>query len=152
MDVVTDLPSDAQAPEPVQQGKGALNNPAVNAETRAVLLASAGDERRDSGGADKLAVLVVVVGAIGVEPLWSTAGPSTTAPDRRNRVDQRHQLGDIMPVPAGQGGCQRDAGAVGDDVVFRPGTGSVYRAGAGFRPPFNARTCDPSTAARDQSS
>lgn len=117
-----------------------------------MFLASAGDERRDSGGADKRAVLVVVVGAVGVEPLWPSPRGPGPASHWRDRVDQRHQLGDVVPVPAGQGGCERDAGTVSDDVVFRPGAGSVYRAGAGFRPPFNARTCDPSTDARDQSS
>ena len=61
------------------------------------------------------------------------------------------QLGDVVPVAAGQRGGQRDAAGIGDHVVLRARPGPVNRAGTGLAPPFSARTCDPSAAARDQS-
>ena len=53
--------------EPVQQAKRPLDDPAVDAQPGAVFGAAAGDERGDPAVADQLAVLVVVVAAVGVE-------------------------------------------------------------------------------------
>ena len=93
----------------------------------------------------------MVVGPVGEHlhrPLpWPPAPPA----DRRDRLDQRHQLGDVVPVAAGQGRGQRDAASIGDHVVLGARPGPVDRAGTGLGPPFSARTCDPSAAARAQS-
>ena len=47
VDVVADLPADAQPAEPVQQGDGLFDDPAVDAQAGAVLGAAAGDDRGD---------------------------------------------------------------------------------------------------------
>jgi hypothetical protein len=65
---------------------------AIHAQTGAVLLATPGNERRDPDLAGLPAVLVVVVAAVGVERVWSPAGPAATAPHWWDRVDERHQL------------------------------------------------------------
>lgn len=62
MDVVTDLPADAQSPEPVQQRERLLDDPAVLAQPGAVLGAATGDDGRDAHCLDLPAVLIVVVG------------------------------------------------------------------------------------------
>ena len=105
-------------------------------------------------GADGAAVLVVVVGPVGVEPADASLGP--TAPrwmrlDLPDLVQQRQQLGAVVAVAAGQRHRKRDAGAVDQDVVFAAGAGAVYRTGTGVDPPLSARMCDPSIDARDQS-
>lgn len=48
----------------------------------------------------------------------------TLAPDRRQAIDQRDQLRAVVPVAVGQQHCQRDAVALGDQVVLgaRPET------------------------------
>ena len=45
MDVVADLPADAQAAEPVQQRERGFHDPPVDTEARAVLGAAPGDVR-----------------------------------------------------------------------------------------------------------
>jgi hypothetical protein len=73
VDVVADLPADAQPPHSVQQGDGLLHHPPVHAQARAVRGAAAGDERPDAFGTDPAAVLVVVVAAVGVHRVGSSA-------------------------------------------------------------------------------
>ncbi len=67
MDVVSDLPSDAQPEKPVQQREALFDDPTQLAQPGAVLGATAGDDRRDAEFADKTAVAVVVVAAVGVD-------------------------------------------------------------------------------------
>src|SRR5512142_2368753 len=102
VDVVADLPADAQPAEPVQQGDGLLDDPAVHAQPGTVLCVTAGDHRGDPGLPHLGAVLVVVVAAAGVDRLWPPAGPATPAAHRRDGLDQRHELGDVVAVAAGQ--------------------------------------------------
>ena len=74
MDVVADLPADAQPPEPVQQGEALLHHPAVHAQPGAVLGAAARNDGGDSGGPDLPAVLVVVIATVRVDPIRALAG------------------------------------------------------------------------------
>ncbi len=103
-------------------------------------------------GAHEVPVLVEVVGGVGVERVWTTAGPFTPAAHRRDGFEQRGKSGDAVAVPAGRSHRWRDTAAFGDHLVFGAGTGVVDRARPGFRPPpFSARVWEPSIAARDQS-
>jgi hypothetical protein len=52
--------------------------------------------------ANQPAVLVGVATAIGVERFWSPARSPATTPDRPNRPDQQHELGDIVAIDASQ--------------------------------------------------
>ncbi len=152
MDVVADLPADAQSPEPVQQGEALLDDPAVHAQPGPVLGASSRDERRDAVLPHQRAVLVVVVAPVGVEGVRASARTAPLAADRRDRLDQGDQLGDVVAVATGQRDRQRNAVPFGDQMVFRASSGTVDRARSGFGPPLSARTWEPSTTAFDQSS
>jgi hypothetical protein len=77
-----------------------------------------GDDRGDAQCADLVAVSVVIVAAIGAGLLRALAGSTALAPDRRHRLDQRDQLGDVVAVAAGQRNGQRDAVGLDDDVVL----------------------------------
>jgi hypothetical protein len=70
-----------------------------------------------------------------------------------SRISQRirSQLGDVVAVAAGQGGGERDAGGVGDQVTFAARPAPIDGASSGLGPPFNARIWEPSTAAREKS-
>ncbi|CAL9322826.1 hypothetical protein SUDANB148_06594 [Streptomyces sp. SudanB148_2056] len=70
----------------------------------------------------------------------------------RDLVQQRQQLGDIVAVSAGQRHRERDALAVGDDVVLTARPCAVDRAGSASGPLHAARTWEESITARDQSS
>ena len=140
VDVVADLPADPQPTEPVQQRETLLDDPAVHAQARAMLFAAPGDNRGDPGFPDLLAVLVVVIATVGVDPIRVLAGPATAAAHRRDGLDEGHELGDVVAVPAGQRHRQRDAVRFGDQVVLRARPGTIDRARPCFGPPFSART------------
>jgi len=92
------LPADAQTSELVQPGEAALHDPTLGAKPRAVLLAAPGDQGLDAASPKLTAVLVVVIAPIGEQPIG--AGPLGK---RREAIDQRQELGDVVAVPAGQG-------------------------------------------------
>jgi hypothetical protein len=118
VDVAAPLVAGAQPLEGVQPGEAALDDPAVAAQPGAVRDAAAGDPRSDAAGAQLAAVDVVVVAAVGEQLPWAPAGPAASASDRRHRVDQRDELGDVVPVAAGEADGQRDAAGVADQVVL----------------------------------
>ncbi len=152
MDVVSDLPSDAQPEKPVQQREALFDDPTQLAQPGAVLGATAGDDRRDAEFADKTAVAVVVVAAVGVDLRRLAARSPAFAADRRYRWQQWQQLGHVIAVAAGQQHRQRDSAGVIDQVVFGARPAAVYRTPTRFGPPLSARMWLESTTARDRSS
>jgi hypothetical protein len=127
VDVAAALVAGAQSLEGVQPGEAALDDPAVAAQAGAVGDAAAGDPRSDPALAELTAVDVVVVAAVGEQLPWAPAGSAASAPDRRNGVDQRDQLGDVVAVAAGEADGQRDAAGVADQVVRGARTPAVDR-------------------------
>jgi hypothetical protein len=112
-----------------------------------VVGAASGDVRDDAHGAQQTAVLVVVVAAVGVDSLWPAQGAATSAADRRDRLDERQELSDVVAVAAGESDSQRQPVRVADQVMLGAGPGTVDRARAGQVPPFRALICEPSTQA-----
>ncbi|GGU74882.1 hypothetical protein GCM10010211_46020 [Streptomyces albospinus] len=84
MDVVADLPTDAQAAEPVRERNGLLYDPPLGSQAGAVGRAPPADDRLDALRPDLAAVAVVVVAAVGMDLLRSPAGPAAFAEDGRN--------------------------------------------------------------------
>ena len=78
--------------------------------------------------------------------------PSNNTGNGRHLVEEGQQLGDVIAVAAGQRHCERDALAVGEDMVLAARACAVDRAGTAFGPLRTARTWDESITARDQSS
>lgn len=76
----------------------ALDDPAVFTQDRAMIGASAGDCVCDAPRAQHAPVLVEVIAAIGDESFGPVPWPAGAAPDMRDRVDQRDQLGDVVAV------------------------------------------------------
>jgi hypothetical protein len=139
VDVVTDLPTDPQAAEPVQVGERTLDNPALSAQSRAVFGASAGDQGFHSQTPDQAPVLVVVVPAVSEDDIGAPPWTATLAPHGRHRFKERNELGDVVAVSAGQDDGERDAGGVGDQVVFAARPAPVNWASSRLGAPFNAR-------------
>jgi hypothetical protein len=77
VDVVAAVVSDEQPLEVVEPGEGALDDPASTAQAGAVLCLAAGDLRRDPALAQLSAVAVVVVAAVGGDPLGPLARPQS---------------------------------------------------------------------------
>ncbi|GHG83656.1 hypothetical protein GCM10018779_66850 [Streptomyces griseocarneus] len=118
MDVGPPFPADPQASEAVQPGKGPLDHPPVSSQASAVPGSASGDGRHDAASADLVAVDVVVVAAVGEQRVGLTARTADPATDRRDRVEQRQELSDVVAVAAGQQDSKRGAMPVGDQVVF----------------------------------
>ena len=104
---------------------GALDDPTGLAKTAAVWLATAGDLGGDARGVQGLAVLVMVVAAVGLDHGGLGQRSATFAADRRNGLDQRQELGDVVPVGAGQDERKRDALRFGNEVVLGAGASAV---------------------------
>ncbi|OLE26087.1 MAG: hypothetical protein AUG49_09075 [Catenulispora sp. 13_1_20CM_3_70_7] len=117
MDVVAVFPADAQTAEPVQQCERGLGDPAVHAQAGTVFGAASGDVRGDAQLADLATVLVVVVAAVGVYDVGTPTWSSALAADRRDGLEQRDQLGDVVAVPTGQRHGQWDAVRFDNHVV-----------------------------------
>jgi hypothetical protein len=75
--------------------EAAFDKPSDVAQAGAVPNAATGDHGCDAAGTGQAAVLVVVVAAVGVEPVWSAAGLVDHAADRRDGVEQWDQRGDV---------------------------------------------------------
>ncbi len=90
-------------------------------------VAAAGDPRRDPARSELSAVAVVVVTAIGEQLPRSSAGAAAPAPNRRDGIDQRDQLGNVVAVAAGQAHRKRDTAGIADQVVLGARTAAVDR-------------------------
>jgi hypothetical protein len=132
--------ADEQPLELVQVGEGALDDPAVAAEPGAVLGLSARDQRLDAALADEAPVFVVVVAAVGDHRVGSPPRSATQTCDRRDRVEQRDQLCDVVAVAARDREGKRDPRRIDEEMVFGAGTATVDRARARFGTPFFACT------------
>jgi hypothetical protein len=140
VDLVAAVVADEQSFEFVQPGEGALDDPAGAAEAGAVFGPAAGDLRCDPAFAQFLAVGGVVVAAVGGHALGAPAWPADAAAHRRDRVDERDQLGDVVAVAARDRPGERDPGRVDQEVVLGAVSGSVNRARARRGAPFFACT------------
>lgn len=140
MEVGSAFVADSQAFELMKPGEGALDDPPGAAQAGAMRGATPGDDRLDTALPQQAAVLDVVVAAVGIRPLgpvpWSAAQPTQT----RYRVEQGQQLGDVMAVAAGQGGSQRGATGIDDQVALGSGSAPVDRGGVNMGPPLTAQS------------
>lgn len=134
------LEADEQALEVVEVGEGALDDPADAAEPRAVLGLAAGDLRADPAPPELAPVLVVVVAAVGGDPLGPASWPADLAAHGRYPLKQRDQLGDVVAVAAGHRPGERDPGRVYEKVMLGARSGSINRARARRGAPFFACT------------
>jgi hypothetical protein len=136
----------------MEPGEGALDDPAVAAKAGTVLGLAASDHGFDAALTDESPVLVVVVAAVGDHALGAASRPSAHTTNRRDGVQQRDQLGDVVAVAARDREGERDPGRVDEEMLLGAGTASVHRARARFGAPFFACTWLESITARDHSS
>ncbi len=89
--------------------------------------AASGDQGFDAALPQQAAVLVEVVAPVGVQAPWFAAGAPPQSPDRWNGIEQRQELGDVVPVAAGERDGEWGSVAVDDQVVLGAGAGAVDR-------------------------
>jgi hypothetical protein len=112
------LVAGAQTAQVVQPGERSLDDPALASQARAVVCAAAGDHGLDAALARRVPVLVVVIAAVGEQPLGAPTWARDLPGDSRQAVDERQKLGDVVAVGAGQRHGQRDAASVGQQMVL----------------------------------
>lgn len=136
----------------MQPGEGAFDDPAGDAQGGAVWPAAFGDRGSDASFPLQSPVLVVVVAVVREEHVRPSPWSADGAGDRWDLVEQGQELGDVVAVSAGQRHRERDALAVGEDVVLAARPCSVDRAGTAFGLRRAALTWEESITALDQSS
>ena len=151
MDVGAALVADAKTAVLMQPGDRPFDDPAAAAEPGSVRSLRPGDLRLDVPAAQLAPCVARVVGAVAVQLARAVGWSTATAAHRRDRVHECDQLGDVVAVAAGERDSERRAAAAGDYMVLGAASGAIDGAGAGLVAPPNARTCELSIAARDQS-
>src|SRR5262249_39697755 len=130
--------ADEQSLELVQPREGALDNPAIAPDARAVFGLATGNLDGDPALAELAPLGPVVVGAVGREPVWPSTRSANPAAYRRDAVEERDQLGDVVAVAARERPGERDPGRVDEEVVLGAVSGSINRARARRGAPFFA--------------
>lgn len=127
MNVGATLETNPEATEVMQPGMFAFDDPAIFAKAAAMFGTALGDHRLDTAIAQCSSMSLGVVTAIGVDNARSLQRVAAQSANRRNRVDQRQQLRDVVDVRAGQDRGKRGAVSVGDDVVLGTGSRTIGR-------------------------
>jgi hypothetical protein len=136
VDLAAAVVSDEQSFELVQPGEGALDDPAVAAESGTMLGLASGDLRCDPALAQFAASTVVVVTAVGGHTIGPPPGPADLATHRRYPIDERDQLGAVVAIAARERPGERDPGRVDQEVVLGTISGSINRARARLGAPL----------------
>jgi hypothetical protein len=124
----------------VEPGEGALDDPTGAAEPRAVLGLAAGDLGLDPPLPELAAVLVVVVAAISRDDVGTSARAADLATHRRDTLDERDELSDVVAIAAGDRPGERHPAGVYEKVMLRAVSDSINRARARRGAPFFACT------------
>ena len=147
-----------QAPKAMKQAKCTFDDPARTAEPAAMLGPAAahgpasGELRLDSALPESLAMRLRVVRAVALDGTRLPRRSAAAAAERRNRIDQGQELGDVVAIGGGQRRDERDPVCVGENMMLRPGLAAIGRVRSSFFPPRNARSDELSTTARARSS
>ena len=151
MDVITSFIADAKTTILMQPRKSALNDLATYPQTTSIAGAPSSQEGLNDSSAKPTTMRLTVVSAIPQHRSRTPERSADLACNRRNRIDQRQQLCDIVTIRPRQSDGQRDAIGVGHQMVFRAFFAAIRAVGACFRPPKIARTDVESTTAREKS-
>jgi hypothetical protein len=147
-------PSDQDCSVAVEPGVGAFDDPAASAEAGflrecPLLFAAGADVGGEAELTRELVDLVLLVGAIEAETLWtSSAGPGTID---RDRLDRRSGEQVVVAVRARVGYPDRDAATLGEKAPLRPFLALSVGLGPVLPPPSGALVIAPSIANHSQS-
>ncbi|MGF6875812.1 hypothetical protein OKW35_005284 [Paraburkholderia sp. MM5477-R1] len=109
----------------MQPGMCTFDNPTDFPKATAVRVATP----RDAGGNTALvksaSVFVVVVTSVGVDAARTAQWPPAPATDRHDGLNQRNELGDVVPIGASQDCRDGRSVGVGGEVVLGSGSRSI---------------------------
>jgi hypothetical protein len=151
MNVVTLLITNAKTPILVQPRESAFYCPTIDTQSASIFGPALGQQRNNSSATKLSPMWLRVIAPISKKAIWMLKRSADFACDRRNTVNQRQKLCDIVTVRAGQYHRKRDTIGIRYQMVFRPFFAAIRWVWAGFCPPKMARTDDESTIARQKS-
>ena len=146
------LVADRQSAKAMQPCDGAFDHPAGAAQAAAMGAAALRELRRDAAPRELVPMRLRVVAPISLHESRFADGPAGAAAQRRQGIDQRQQLCDVVPVRGGQRRDERNPVRVGENMMLRPGLAAIGRVRSSFFPPRTARREALSTTARAKSS
>ena len=146
------LVSDRQPAKPMQPGKRSFHDPAGAAKSTAMGDAAVGQLRENPSPMERVSMRLRGIAAVALNQLGFAERRSATAAERRHRVDERQQLGEIVAIGGGQRRDERNPVRVGENMMLRPGLAAIGRVRSSFFPPRTARSEELSTTARARSS
>lgn len=152
MNVSTPFEADTKTTEVMKPGMSSFDNPAEFAQATAMFGAASGNHWLDAALAKLLTMRIGVIAPVSIDDLRLLYGPTTYSADRRNGIDERQQLGNVIMVRSGQDCADRDAIGVYEDVVLGTWSPAIRGVRTSFSPAPTARTDDESTATREKSS
>jgi hypothetical protein len=135
VNVCPSLEPDTQSPELMQPRVRSLDHPTVDPQSASVRLSASCDHRLDASELAGDPVRARVVGTIGEQAVRASTRMADLPGDLRDRIDERHELCDVMDVGAGQADGQRDPASIDEDVVLAFGTASIHWTWPAFFPP-----------------
>jgi hypothetical protein len=151
MNVVAFFITNAKTPILVQPGNTAFYDPAIDAQSASVFSPSFSQQGDYSSAAKLSPMWLRVITSISKKAIGMLKRSADLACYRRNTVNQRQKLCDVVPVCAGQYHRKRDTIGVCYQMVFRPFLAAIRWVWPCFCPPKTARTDDESTTAREKS-
>jgi len=151
MDLGESLVADSQTMKIMEPGMRTFDYPSILSESTAMLSAALCQNRFNTPFVQFASVCFGIVSAISIDDLGLLQRAASNAADRWNRVDQRQQLRDVMPIGTGQNNREWHPVCVGRDMVLRTGPRTIYGVRPSFWPAPIARTEDESTITRDKS-
>jgi hypothetical protein len=140
-----------EAAKPMEPGQRAFDDPPRAPEPTAMRRAALGELRVDAPAMQRVAMWLRIVASVALNQPRFAHGATRTAAERRNRIDQRQQLGDVVAIGGSQQRRQRDAARLGEKVVLRPRLTAIGWVRSSFFPPRSARMDALSTRARVRS-
>ena len=140
MDVGPAFVADGEASEAVQPGDRALDDPSADAEAAAVRCPPARQDRRDAARPEAVAMGLGIVAAVALERTWLATRTSSPTAHRRQCIDHRIEVGDVIDVGGRYLRDERDAAGIGDEVVLGARFAAIGWVRSSFFPPRTART------------
>jgi len=135
----------------MQPRERALDDPTRAAKPTAVSGPALRKLALDAAPLELGAMRLRIISTVALDEIGLAPRAAGTSAERRNRVDQWQQLGDVVPIGAGEHGGQRDPACFGENMVLRPRLTAIGWVRSSFFPPRNARTEALSTTARVRS-
>jgi hypothetical protein len=102
----------------MQPRQRAFDHPPRAPETTPVVGATRCELGANATAVEGIAMELRIVGAVALDQSRLTHRSARTASHRRERVDQRQEFGDVVPIRRGQRRDERNPMRVGENMMF----------------------------------